>query len=47
MPSNPDWLEDTFEEEEELGPMPIQGGTADEEERMNAPVDEVEYAFQV
>jgi hypothetical protein len=47
MPANADWLEETIEDEEELGPMPIQGDTADEEERMNAPVDEVEYAFQV
>lgn len=46
VPTSADWLEDSLDDEEP-GPMPIQGGTADEEERMNAPVDEVEYAFQV
>ena len=32
-------------EEEELGPMPIERSTADERERQFGAVDEVEYAY--
>ncbi|KAJ9098330.1 hypothetical protein QFC19_006454 [Naganishia cerealis] len=43
-----DWLDvETFEEEEEPGPMPIQEGTEDEEARGHMPADEVEAFFQV
>ncbi|GHJ87632.1 hypothetical protein NliqN6_4034 [Naganishia liquefaciens] len=44
-----DWSDlGTFEEdEEEPGPMPIQGGTEDEEARGHMPADEVEAFFQV
>jgi hypothetical protein len=43
-----DWLDlGTFDDEEEPGPMPIQGGTEDEEARGHMPADEVEAFFQV
>lgn len=45
MSSSSEWLDNAVddEEEEEFGPMPVQEGTADKQERMNMPVDEVEY----